>query len=115
MPTPTWPTTLPQYLLKRGYQTSMPNVLLRTQMDAGPPKVRRRFSAAITPVKGKEVMSGDQLEDLRNFFLNDLMGGALVFQWTDQTHYEDTDSSSDTDTSTDTDTLPTSMPTAYFR
>ena len=40
-----WPATLPQEILAEGYEEGLPDVLVRTKMDAGPDKVRRRATA----------------------------------------------------------------------
>lgn len=36
---PVWPVTLPQDVLIDGYDEKVPEMTLRTQMDAGPAKV----------------------------------------------------------------------------
>jgi hypothetical protein len=111
---PTWPSSLPQYLLKRGYEESFPPLSVQTEMDAPVPKTRRRFSAVMIPVKGLQVLSDDQLETLMNFFVNDCAGGSLSFAWTMQRYFTDPDSTSDTDTTTDVDSAPTDFPAANY-
>lgn len=111
---PTWPTALPQYLLNRNYKETAPDLVIRTKMDAGPAKVRRRFTAGVRPIEGTLVLSDDQVIVLDNFFLSDCQGGALGFTWTFQREWRDTDLVTDTDVSTDTDILaqafaPTTM------
>lgn len=114
-PAPTWPTSLPQALLTRNYKETAPNLVIRTQMDAGPAKVRRRFTAGIRAIEGLLVLDEDQLAVLDNFFLSDCQGGALSFSWTYQREWQDVDFDADTDTNTDSDTRPVSWAPATFR
>ena len=78
---PTWPVTLPQTLLMDGYGEAAPNVLLRSQMEIGPAKVRRRSSAGIRPVKGYLILTLEELEIFKAFHHDDLEDGALRFTW----------------------------------
>lgn len=39
---PTWPVTLPQQFLMQGYSETPPSNIIRSTMDQGPPKDRRR-------------------------------------------------------------------------
>lgn len=78
---PTWPGSLPQYPLQDGYSAAEPNGLLASAMDQGPPKVRRRFSAAVTPVQCSWKLTDAQKATLKAFVKTDLAGGALTFTW----------------------------------
>lgn len=60
-----------------------PSVVVRTQMDAGPAKVRRRFTAAPEFVDVELKMTGEQLALLREFIYGTIAGGALPFEWKD--------------------------------
>jgi len=51
-------------------------------MDAGPAKVRRRFTAGVTPVAGTMIMTAAQLATFETFFNTTLLGGTLRFSWT---------------------------------
>jgi hypothetical protein len=82
MSAPVWPPSLPPKLLQAGYKESAPETALRTKMDAGPAKVRQRFSAAVRPISGRMLLTSEQqLEAFERFFLVDCAGGALQFQW----------------------------------
>jgi hypothetical protein len=81
MSVPDWPETLPQNLLIDGYGESPPDLLLRSSMEAGPAKVRRRATAGIRPVKGKMVLTGSQVDIFDDFYNNVLLGGSLRFSW----------------------------------
>lgn len=76
-----WPGTLPQSPLLESYQETAPNGLLRTQMEAGPAKVRRRFTAAPRPFKFRVDLTTAQVGTLDAFFLTTCAMGALAFDW----------------------------------
>jgi len=82
---PTWPATLPQVLLVDGYAESPPNTMLRTEMDAGPAKMRQRYTAAPRPISGAVILdSKAQLNTFAAFFVTDPKGGTLTFTWEDR-------------------------------
>lgn len=81
-----WPATLPQYVLEQGYSESEADQLLQTQMEAGRPKTRRRyttnnevFTVAVAMTKAQKVIFED-------FFDNTLVGGSLPFTWVHPVH-----------------------------
>ena len=78
---PTWPASLPQRLLADGFDEQAPDVLLRSQVDSGPEKVRPRFTAGVEPHRGQIQVTRPQLAAFRNFFKVDLVFGALPFDW----------------------------------
>lgn len=82
MSVPVWPITLPQQLFVNGYSQSFAETTIKSEMDAGPAKVRRRFSAGIEPVSGTMLITETQLGYLRTFFEDTLLGGSLRFSWT---------------------------------
>lgn len=57
--------------------------MIRTQMDAGPAKARRRFSAAPIPHTGTILVTGDQLATLWSFWTDSIASGAEAFEWLD--------------------------------
>ena len=81
---PVWPTDLPQKLLSDGYSYGFADGRLKTAMDAGPPKMRRRFSSAVRPVAGQFYGSEDDMARLERFWAEDTAGGALPFLIPDQ-------------------------------
>ncbi|MGE0256916.1 MAG: hypothetical protein AB7N54_20005 [Alphaproteobacteria bacterium] len=81
MPNAEWPDTLPQDVLLDGYDEAFPDVMLRTQMDAGPAKVRRRFTAAVVPMQVTVPLTRTQVATLATFFNDTLEGGTLPFDW----------------------------------
>src|SRR5262249_41506214 len=84
MANPVWPAELPQIVQLSGYQESPPDLVLRTQMDAGPAKVRRRFTSGVRPIQASLVLHENQCQMLDNFFVRDCAGGALAFDWQTQ-------------------------------
>ena len=85
MSVPAWDTDLPAKLFVNGYTQSLPDVTIKSDMDAGPSKIRRRFTAGIEPVSGTMVMSAAQLATLGTFYNTTLLGGSLRFSWTKPT------------------------------
>lgn len=78
-----WPITLPQALLINGYAEAPANTSLRTAMDAGPAKVRRRFTAGVRPISGQIIVTTAQLAILKTFYNITSQSGALRFNWND--------------------------------
>lgn len=77
----TWPASLPQTPLIDGYQEAFPDVRLRTVMDAGPAKMRRRYTAAVTPIECRMVLTAAQVATLKTFYDTTLTGGTASFSW----------------------------------
>lgn len=77
-----WPETLPLKPLVNGYEESPPDVLLRTEMDTGEAKVRRRNTAGVRPFSAQFHMKSAQVTILDNFFTATLGHGALRFDFT---------------------------------
>ena len=84
MANPEWPPALPN-LLVAGYSESAPKLSLRTTMDAGPAKARRRFTAGVRPIKGKLLLTALQVEVLWDFWMNLCASGATPFAWVTNT------------------------------
>lgn len=77
-----WPASLPQRLqASPGATEQPPNVVLETQMDVGPPKARRRYTAGFRIVGGTLALTHAQRATLDAFFMDTLEGGALPFDW----------------------------------
>jgi hypothetical protein len=76
---PAWPGTLPTAPEGPGYQEQAPNVSIRTEMDAGPPKLRRRYTAGIRTFTFSWLLSKTQVATLDTFFVTTLQGGSLSF------------------------------------
>jgi hypothetical protein len=79
----TWPETLPQEMMIEGYDRSPGNNILRSSMDAGPDKSRRRFTAVPKEVNGKVFLNATQLDTFIAWYEDDLLDGNLRFDWVD--------------------------------
>lgn len=78
-----WPSGLPDELLQPGYSQSSPDTALKTEMEVGPAKVRRRATAQPYPVKGILKLTESELGTLRTFYETTLIGGSLRFSHKD--------------------------------
>jgi len=72
-----WPSSLPAFLIE-GFQEAVQDIALRTEMDAGPPKVRRRYTAAYRTIKGEMALTAAQVATLDAFYLAEA-GNAFTF------------------------------------
>lgn len=78
---PSWPVSLPQSPLLEGFQGEPPDRLLASEVDAGTPKVRQRFSAGHSAIHCQWKMSPAQFNAFRAWLAADLAGGSLTFTW----------------------------------
>jgi len=92
MAPPTWPPDLPVQPLTSAYDEQPPRVLVRTPMESGPAKVRRKLSNNIRLVPLELRMTETQMETFDEFFMETLLGGALRFTWTHPRTGENIDS-----------------------
>ncbi|MGH7393662.1 MAG: hypothetical protein ACREM3_30035 [Candidatus Rokuibacteriota bacterium] len=76
-----WPATLPQQFLQGTFQETFPDNLLRTQMDAGPVKLRRRTTAAPALLQGEMHLDSTQWVTFATFYLTTLRSGSLPYSW----------------------------------
>lgn len=73
----TWPASLPGIRIPVTDQPQ--DQTLRTSMDSGPDKVRRRFSAGVRNQTMPMRLKGSQLDVLEDFYFDTLKGGSLSF------------------------------------
>lgn len=76
---PSWPETLPAVPLLDGFHETVPDAVIRTSMEQGPAKARRRSTAAVRLFELHYLLDRAQLAALDAFFLTTLMGGVLPF------------------------------------
>lgn len=74
----TWPSEL--IVTRDSYSESPPDRAIRSPMDVGPQKVRRRASSAVRPIGLKLFLTDDLLDTFDDFF-ND--NDTLVFDFID--------------------------------
>ena len=77
----TWPATLPYPALNTLKETP-PNNAIRTQMDKGPDKVRRRTTANVRPLSFTLKLTPVQLETLDTFYVTTTASGVDEFDYT---------------------------------
>ncbi|RLC19823.1 MAG: hypothetical protein DRH56_10885 [Deltaproteobacteria bacterium] len=64
-----WPAELPQIPLQEGFSETTPELTIRTSMDAGPEKMRRRFTAGSRAIKINMNMADAQVLIFDEFYL----------------------------------------------
>lgn len=79
---PTWPASLPQDPSLDGYSSEDQSGMLRSEMDSGPPKQRRRFTATTENISLSWLMTKTQLSTFNSFYKTTLLEGSLAFDIT---------------------------------
>ena len=79
-----WPIALPQIPLADGFEESADSVLLRTDMDAGPAKVRPRYTVEIKRYRKPLLLTTAQVATLETFFTETIGYGSESFEWINQ-------------------------------
>lgn len=74
----TWPSTLPQLPDRDGYSDQLQKITLRTEMDQGVAKSRRRFTAAARDRSISLLLTTAQTLDLDQFYLDN---ASLTWDW----------------------------------
>ncbi|MBU1567721.1 MAG: hypothetical protein KJ630_19115 [Proteobacteria bacterium] len=77
----TWPATLPQVPLVNGYSEKPANNSIRSKMDVGPAKSRRRISAGVREHKASYLLTSAQLTTFETFYETTLLSGSEKFTW----------------------------------
>ncbi len=77
-----WPVSLPQNQFI-GMTEQRQEARLFSKVDAGPPKVRRRFTAVSRYVTVMLILTGDEKITFDAFYETDLLEGILPFDWED--------------------------------
>lgn len=82
MATENWPSTIPQVPLSDSYQEQRAPDVIRSSMDVGPAKVRRRSTCGVRQFQVSFDLTKDQADDLDDFYETDLNAGTDWFNWT---------------------------------
>lgn len=77
-----WPVDLPQKPLVQGFSETLPTLTVRSPMDTGPAKVRRRSTAGVTQMQCVFRLTATQRASLLTFWQTTLAGGSLSYNWT---------------------------------
>jgi hypothetical protein len=78
-----YPELLPSGLLADGFSKKPQSNVIRTTMDAGPKKTRRRYTARTIKYSGKQIFDEAELMVFEQFYHNVIADGALRFNFTD--------------------------------
>lgn len=81
---PTWPATVVPQSWPIGVTQSTTNGLLRTSMDTGPVKLRKRYTANVTTYTlpaGKYIVTGAGRTLIETLYNSSLGGGVGSFTW----------------------------------
>jgi hypothetical protein len=78
-----WPEYLPSALLEEGFGKQPQSNVIRTAMDAGPKKARRRYTAATIKYLGKQKFDTAELMVFEQFYHSVLADGVLRFNFAD--------------------------------
>jgi len=76
-----WPGTLPSYVLKDGFKKTFRDNVIRTQVEGGPDKVRRRFTQRRPDYEVTMWLQLGQVTTLENFYFTTLSGGIDTFNF----------------------------------
>ena len=79
----TWPAELPVTLLLRGLSMQPQSNVIRTSMDAGAKKARRRYTARTINFSGRQLFNKAELAIFKQFYHTVLADGVLRFNFTD--------------------------------
>jgi len=75
-----WPTGFPAPAVN-SFNEEPPDNLIKSSVDRGPKKIRRRTVANIRPISFTLNLTPDQIEELDSFYMDDLLSGAISFDY----------------------------------
>jgi len=78
-----WPELLPADFLAEGLVIQPQSNVIRTAMDAGPKKARRRYTARTVKFSGKQRFDGAELAVFEQFYHTVLADGVFRFNYKD--------------------------------
>lgn len=79
---PTFPTILRSAMLADGFKETTANLSLRSSVDQGPAKLRRRATVGVTDLSCVLLLNVAGTQTLDTFYKDDLAGGTLPFTMT---------------------------------
>ncbi len=79
MPDILWPTSLPDKVQSDSFSLNIGETVVKSDIDIGPQKVRRRFTKQIDNISATMQMTSAQYQTLLDFFRVDLNGGTSQF------------------------------------
>ena len=78
-----WPTGIPDTFESSGFAYDSDSGVIRSDMDSGPAKVRRRFTSTPKNMKGTIIMTRAQFQLWEIWFEDVIYHGSLSFTMTD--------------------------------
>ncbi len=82
MSVPEWPSSLPQSFDADGMGGELHDNRIKSDMDIGPAKIRGRTTSGPEPFQASMTMTRTQVEALKTFCKDTLLGCALRFSFT---------------------------------
>jgi hypothetical protein len=79
----TWPSNLQQLINEQGFQIEFGETTLRSEMDVGPQKVRRRYTKPVDEYSTSINIFQSDATAFKQFFNTTLNGGATSFYFND--------------------------------
>ena len=76
-----WPPTLYGAIINEGFQEVPPDNVIRTEMDVGPPKIRRRGTAAERKFTFQLFVTKALLATFDTFYITTTKSGSLAFNF----------------------------------
>jgi hypothetical protein len=77
----TWPTSLPVEPIPDSISETPPKLSVRTEMDAGPAKVRRRFSSGVRLFEVAYMFSPAEMDIWELFYEETIFDGTMSFSY----------------------------------
>jgi hypothetical protein len=74
-----WPLSLQQYLSEQNFSVTFGDTTVRSDMDTGPQKVRRRFTRPVDKFTGSILVDGAEYDIFYNYYNTSLAGGTTPF------------------------------------
>lgn len=78
MATPTWPTSIKRPVMS-AYKYDPEKAFIRSDMEAGPAKQRRRFTQVPTKIGIKLILTLAEFDTFQTFWVDQLLDGAKWF------------------------------------
>ena len=74
-----WPASLPQEMELSGTKETLPDAVLRTQMEAGPAKTRPKYTRAAGKMEAFFFLDENQRQVLKDFYRVETKSGEVTF------------------------------------
>lgn len=78
---PTFPSNLAAKIQRQGYKEAPPDLSMRSGMDTGPDKVRRRQTAGARPISFPMFLNDLEMDDLDTFYTTTTESGSISFDF----------------------------------